>query len=142
MVSTSASLPRCVTNPLGAEKPPKWRRWGTQSVVSSQQDTTLARHNGWMRVSVRVKPGASRPKVGGQYGDGSDGQGPVLIVSVAPRAVDGAATEAALLAVAKAFDLRRADVGLVSGMTSRTKVLELVGGDQDLSTRLAQLLSS
>jgi len=95
-----------------------------------------------MRVSVRVKPGASRPKVGGQYGDGSDGQGPVLIVSVAPRAVDGAATEAALLAVAKAFDLRRADVGLVSGMTSRTKVVELVGDEHDLASRLAQLLSS
>ncbi|HZW44500.1 MAG TPA: DUF167 domain-containing protein [Dermatophilaceae bacterium] len=95
-----------------------------------------------MRVSVRVKPGASRPKVGGQYGDGSDGQAPVLIVSVAPRAVDGAATEAVLKAVAKAFDLRRADVGLVSGMTSRTKVVELVGDEHDLSRRLAQLLVS
>jgi uncharacterized protein YggU (UPF0235/DUF167 family) len=95
-----------------------------------------------MRVSVRVKPGASRPKVGGQYGDGSDGQASVLIVSVAPRAVDGAATEAVLKAVAKAFDLRRADVGLVSGMTSRTKVVELVGDEHDLLTRLAQLLGS
>ncbi len=95
-----------------------------------------------MRVSVRVKPGASRPKVGGRYGDGSDGHAPILIVSVAARAVDGAATEAVLKAVAKAFDLRRADVGLVSGLTSRTKVVELVGGDQDLSTRLAQLLDS
>ncbi|NMM34500.1 MAG: DUF167 domain-containing protein [Phycicoccus sp.] len=95
-----------------------------------------------MRVSVRVKPGASRPKVGGQYGDGSDGPAPVLIVSVAPRSVDGAATEAVLKAVAKAFDLRRADVGLVSGMTSRTKVVELVGDDRVLATRLAQLLSS
>ena len=90
---------------------------------------------------MQAKPGASRPKVGGQYGDGSDGP-PNLIESVAARAVDGAATEAVLKAVAKAFDLRRADVDLVSGMTSRTKVLELVGGDQDLSTRLAQLLGS
>jgi len=105
-------------------------------------DDMAGRHNGWMRVSVRVKPGASRPKVGGQYGDGSDGQAPVLIVSVAPRAVDGAATEAVLKAVAKAFDLRRADVGLVSGMTSRTKVVELVGDEHDLSLRLAQLLGS
>ena len=91
---------------------------------------------------MRVKPGASRPKVGGQYGDGSRGQAPALIVSVAPRAVDGAATEAVLLAVAKAFGLRRADVGLVSGLTSRTKVLELRGEDQDLSARLAELLGS
>src|SRR5664280_1963262 len=42
-----------------------------------------------MRVSVRVKPGASRTKVGGQYGEVSAGQGPVLIVFVAQRAVDG-----------------------------------------------------
>jgi len=102
----------------------------------------LVRHNGSVRVSVRVKPGASRPKVGGQYGAGSDGQSPALVVGVAPRAVDGAATEAALLAVAKAFDLRRADVGLVSGLTSRTKVVELVGDEHALATRLAQLLSS
>ena len=101
-----------------------------------------ARHNGRVRVSVRVKPGASRPKVGGQYGDGSDGQGVILIVSVAPRAVDGAATEAVLKAVAKAFGLRRAQADLVSGLTSRTKVLELRGDERDLSTRLTQLLGS
>ena len=91
---------------------------------------------------MQAKPGASRPKVGGQYGDGSDGHAPILIVSVAARAVDGAATEAVLKAVAKAFDLRRADVGLVSGLTSRTKVLELRGEEEALSTRLAQLLDS
>lgn len=103
-----------------------------------------------MRVSVRVKPGASRPKVGGQYGDASGGpfgdasggQAPALIVSVAQRAVDGAATEAALSAVAKAFGMRRADVDLISGPTSRTKVLELRGDEQGLATRLAQLLRS
>jgi len=56
--------------------------------------------------------------------------------------VDGAATEAVLKAVAKAFGLRRADVDLASGLTSRTKVLELRGEDQDLSARLAELLGS
>lgn len=95
-----------------------------------------------MRVSVRVKPGASRTKVGGQYGEASDGQAPVLIVYVGQRAVEGAATEAVLKAVAKAFGLRRADVDLVRGLTSRTKVLELRGEDQALSTRLTQLLGS
>jgi hypothetical protein len=67
-------------------------------------------------------------------------QGAVLIVFVAQRAVEGAATEAVLKAVAKAFGLRRADVDLVTGLTSRTKVLELRGDEQGLSTRLAQLL--
>ena len=94
---------------------------------------------------MRVKPGASRTKVGGQYGEASAGQGPVLIVFVAQRAVDGAATEGVLKAVAKAFGLRRADVGLVSpgmGRTARTKVLELQGDEQGLAARLAELLES
>ena len=98
-----------------------------------------------MRVTVRVKPGASRTKVGGQYGEVSAGQGPVLIVFVAQRAVDGAATQGVLKAVAKAFGLRRADVELASagsGRTSRTKVLELRGDEQELAARLSELLGS
>jgi uncharacterized protein YggU (UPF0235/DUF167 family) len=54
--------------------------------------------------------------------------------------VDGAATEGVLKAVAKAFGLRRADVDLVRGRTSRTKVLELRGDETSLSARLAELL--
>jgi len=105
-----------------------------------------------MKVSVRVKPGASRTKVGGRYGEPSDDQAgqrgsgeDVLIVFVAERPVDGAATEGVLKAVAKAFGLRRADVELVSagaGSTSRTKVLELRGDEQVLARRLSELLGS
>lgn len=95
-----------------------------------------------MRVSVRVKPGASRTRVGGQYGEGSGGHEGMLIVQVGARAVEGAATEAVLNAVAKAFGLRRADIDLVGGLTSRTKVLELNGEELKLSTRLGELLSS
>lgn len=93
-----------------------------------------------MRLSVRVKPGASRTKVGGRYGEASSGEDPVLIVFVAQRAVDGAATEGVQKAVAKAFGLRRADVELVKGLTTRTKVLELWGEESALSARLAELL--
>jgi uncharacterized protein len=76
------------------------------------------------------------------YGEESGGQAEALIVRVGARAVEGAATEAVLKAVAKAFGLRRADVGLVSGLTSRTKVLELDGEERTLSTRLTELLGS
>jgi hypothetical protein len=69
-------------------------------------------------VAIRVKPGASRTRVGGAYGDR-------LVVAVGARAVDGAATEAALAAVAVAFGLRRRQVWLVSGATSRDKVVGL-----------------
>ncbi len=70
------------------------------------------------RVAIRVKPGASRTRVGGAYGER-------LVVAVGARAVDGAATEAALAAVAEAFGLRRRQVWLVSGATSRDKVVGL-----------------
>jgi len=100
------------------------------------------RENARVRVSVRVRPGASRTRVGGQYGEESGGHTGILIVRVGARAVEGAATEAVLKAVAKAFDLRRADVDLVGGLTSRTKVLELRGEEHRLSTRLTHLLGS
>ncbi|MGZ4523705.1 MAG: DUF167 domain-containing protein [Mycobacteriaceae bacterium] len=73
-----------------------------------------------MRVTIRVRPGASRATVGGSY-DGA------LVVRVTARAVDGQATEAALRAVAEAFGLRRRHASLVSGASSRTKIIEVDG---------------
>ena len=75
-----------------------------------------------MRITIRVRPGSTRPRVGGSLGG-------ALIVQVAPRASDGKATEAALAAVAHAFGLRRDAVSLVTGATSRTKIIEITGGD-------------
>ncbi|MDO8105612.1 DUF167 domain-containing protein [Isoptericola sp. b441] len=80
------------------------------------------------RVAIRVKPGASRTTVGGAHGDR-------LVVAVTARAVDGAATEAALAAVADAFGLRRRQVRLVSGATSRDKLVAL---DLDPATAAAR----
>jgi uncharacterized protein YggU (UPF0235/DUF167 family) len=64
----------------------------------------------------------------------------VLCVAVRERAVDGAATEAVIAAVATAFGLRRRDVRLLHGRTSRTKVLELSGPSEELASRLSELL--
>jgi uncharacterized protein YggU (UPF0235/DUF167 family) len=80
-------------------------------------------------VTIRVRPGASRTAVGGEH-DGA------LVVKVSARAVDGRATEAALAAVARAFGVRRGAVTLVAGSTSRTKVVDVAGGDQGTLTRL------
>jgi uncharacterized protein (TIGR00251 family) len=88
-----------------------------------------------MRIDIRVRPGVGRTKVGGSAGDP-----PRLIVQVAEPAVDGKATDAALKAVAKAFGLKAAQVELVSGHTSRDKVLQLSGQESLLNTRLAELL--
>jgi uncharacterized protein YggU (UPF0235/DUF167 family) len=85
-----------------------------------------------VRVTIRVRPGAGRTSVGGSH-DGA------LVVRVAARAVDGQATEAALTAVAQAFGVRASAVTLVTGATSRTKVVDLLGGEpavlEELLTR-------
>ncbi|MGN6242698.1 MAG: DUF167 domain-containing protein [Motilibacteraceae bacterium] len=94
-----------------------------------------------MRFRVRVRPGSSRTAVGGDH-DGA------LVVRVSARAVDGAATEAALAALADALGLRRRQVRLVSGATSRDKVVEVDAGDRsdcsaaELAERLERLRSA
>jgi uncharacterized protein YggU (UPF0235/DUF167 family) len=84
-----------------------------------------------VRVTIRVRPGAGRTAVGGSH-DGA------LVVRVAARAVDGQATEAALAAVASALGVRRRQVALVSGATSRTKVVEV---PDDRGPAVADLLA-
>jgi uncharacterized protein len=73
-----------------------------------------------VRLTIRVRPGAGRTAVGGEH-DGA------LVVRVTVPAVDGRATEAALAAVADALGVRRRDVVLFTGATSRTKVVDVPG---------------
>jgi len=91
------------------------------------------------RLTVRVRPGASRTKVGGRYGEGI-GAAATLVVAVSARAVDGAATDAVLGAVAEALGVRPWQVTLVRGMTSRDKTLEIADPPADLAARVAELL--
>jgi hypothetical protein len=86
--------------------------------------------------AVRVKPGASRTRVGGRY-DGAGG--PALVVAVTARAVDGAATAAVLGAVAESLGLRRSAVRLRSGRTSRDKVLAVDVAPPGLAARVTAL---
>lgn len=62
------------------------------------------------------------------------------MVAVTARAVDGKATEAALRALADAFGVRRRQVTLVTGATSRDKVVDIDGAGDELSARRATLL--
>lgn len=73
-----------------------------------------------VRVAVRVRPGASRNRVGGSYGEP-----PILVVAVSARAVDGAANAAVFEALAEAFNVKTRALHLVSGHTARTKVIEI-----------------
>ena len=63
-------------------------------------------------------------------------------MAVTAPAVDGKATEAALRAVAEAFGVRRSDVTLVTGATSRDKVVEIDGDPAELEGRRAALLTA
>lgn len=89
-----------------------------------------------LNVPVRVRPGASRTKVGGRY-DGP--YGPALVVAVTAPPVDGRATAAVLLAVAKALGVRRAAVTVRSGGNSRDKLLSVSDPPPGLPDRVAEL---
>jgi uncharacterized protein len=84
-----------------------------------------------MRIAIWVRPGSARPGVGGEH-DGA------LVVRVSARAVDGRATAAAVAAVAKAFAVHPHAVTLITGATSRKKILDVPGGDR---ATLEQLLA-
>jgi uncharacterized protein len=82
-----------------------------------------------IRVAIRVRPGSARPGVGGQH-DGA------LVVRVRQQAVEGRATEAALAALAEALGVPRRDVALVTGASSRAKLV-LVQTQDEAATRQA-----
>lgn len=82
---------------------------------------------------MRVKPGSPRTAVGGRHGDS-------LVIRVTARPVGGAATRAALRAVADAFGVPGSHVTLVTGAASRDKVIEVAGPVGPLTRRLRELL--
>jgi hypothetical protein len=87
--------------------------------------------------AVRVRPGASRTRVGGRY-DGPHGAAVVVAVNAPP--VDGRATEAALRAAAEALGLRRSALAVRAGDRSRDKLFTVSDPPRDLADRLRRLL--
>lgn len=89
-----------------------------------------------IRLSVRVKPGASRAKVGGSH-DGA------LIVAVNAPPVDGAANAAVIEALSEAFGVKVRHVRVVSGHTARTKIIAIdTERPEDVRARFELLLNS
>ena len=83
-----------------------------------------------MRLQIHVRPGSSRPGVGGEHAGR-------LVVAVRERAVDGRATQAALDGIADALGVPRRRVRLVRGATSRDKLVEVDSSGESEETSLA-----
>lgn len=73
---------------------------------------------------MHIQPRAKRTEIAGRYG--SD-----IKIRVAAPPVDQAANEALLAFVAEKLGVRRRDVRLIAGTTSRRKVLEIDGVTDD-----------
>ncbi len=82
---------------------------------------------------VHVRAGSRRAAVGGGF-DGA------LVVRVSVPAERGRANEAVRRALAGAFDVRRADVAILSGHTARRKRIRITGEAEELPARLRSLL--
>ena len=85
-------------------------------------------------LEIRVRPNASRNKVGG-----TAGEPPRLVVAVQAPAVDGKANAAVIKELALAFNLRARDFTIVHGELARDKRLIVAGDVVELAKRLEEL---
>ena len=85
-------------------------------------------------LEIRVRPNASRNKVGGTAGDP-----PRLVVAVQAPAVDGKANTAVIKELSSAFGLRVRDFTIVHGELARDKRLLVIGNETELAVRLEEL---
>lgn len=91
---------------------------------------------GGVTLLARVTPGARRDAVEGVT---QTADGPALRLRVAAPPVEGAANAAVIALLAKALGVRRAEVSLLGGGTSRLKPLAVAGEPAALAGRLAEL---
>jgi uncharacterized protein len=85
-----------------------------------------------LRFAVRVQPRASRSEIVGLHGD-------ALKVRLGAPPVDGAANDALIELLADALGIARSAVRIISGATSRGKVVEVDGVNVENIRRLARM---
>ena len=86
-------------------------------------------------LEIRVRPNASRNKVGGSVGSPQR-----LIVAVQAPAVDGKANAAVIKELASAFGVRARDFTIVYGELGRDKRLLVDGDEHALHEKLNELI--
>jgi uncharacterized protein len=84
-------------------------------------------------LAVDVQPGARRTEVVGRFGD-------ALKLRVAAPPTGNRANDAVVELVAREFNLKRADVSVISGASSRQKRLQLTGVDGADAARVVDRL--
>lgn len=94
---------------------------------------------GGVRLAVRLTPRASRNGVDGIAADANDR--PILKLRLVAPPVEGAANEALVAYLADALSVRKADITIRSGETSRNKILHLAGDGAALIARLDRLVA-
>ena len=91
---------------------------------------------GSTRISLRVAPGAARAKVVGRHGEAWK-----VRVSAAPE--NGKANDAVVRLLADARSVPRGDIAIVSGHSSRDKLVTLAGiGPDEIDRRLSGSITS
>jgi uncharacterized protein (TIGR00251 family) len=93
--------------------------------------TFTGRRDGAVRFAVRVQPRSSREGVDGVHGD-------AIRVRVHAAPVDGSANSAVIAVLAAALGVPPRDVRIVSGESSRQKIVDVHGLDPT-SVRVALL---
>ena len=88
-----------------------------------------------IQIAVRVTPRGGRDA----FGPGTDEH---FAARLAAAPVDGAANDALIPLVARAFGVARRDVELIAGQTSRLKRLAIKGDSAALAERAASLYGS
>ena len=95
---------------------------------------SLREKDGGLLLDVAARPGASRSAVQGVHGD-------ALKVAIHAAPEKGKANKELLAFLAKALGLRKAQLSLASGHTSRVKTVHIAGVDRaTLEAKLSTLL--
>jgi len=93
-----------------------------------------------VRLALRLTPRAAKNGVDGIAQD-ADGR-PLLKLRLVAPPVEGAANQALIAFLAKSLSLRKADISIRSGETSRIKILHLAGDSTTLLQKLDAWLGS
>jgi uncharacterized protein (TIGR00251 family) len=102
--------------------------------MTATQEPPYSADKTGVRLAVRLTPRASRNGLDGIV-TGADGRTALQLRLAAPP-VEGAANKALIAFLADALKLRKSDIAIKSGETSRLKILTLAGDPAAIIARL------